>query len=409
MLVRRARRVEAVLGALQHNPVCALLGPRQCGKTTLARQVAARSKRPHIFDLETAVGRAQLAQPELALSPLEGLVVIDEIQRKPELFALLRPLADRPSGRAKFLVLGSASPDLVRGASESLAGRIGFVDLSGFDLGEVGTRHWSRLWVRGGFPRSYLAEDEDSSFAWRRDFIRTFLERDLPQLGIRIAAEQLERFWMMLAHYHAQIWNGSELARSLSVSERTVRHYLDVLTGAYVVRQLQPWFENIAKRQYRAPKVYVRDSGVFHALLSIVNPEEIRRHPKLGASWEGFALEQVLAVAGAAQAYYWGTHAGAELDLLLFRRGRRYGVEFKFGDAPRMTKSLHIALQDLRLERAWIVYPGERSYPVHEKVEAVPLADLAERLRLAGLGQAPRGPRKRRGARPSPSAGDRRR
>jgi predicted AAA+ superfamily ATPase len=394
MLIRRARRVEALLGVLQRSPVCALLGPRQCGKTTLARQLAARSKGAHTFDLETAVGRAQLAQPELALSPLQGLVVIDEIQRKPELFAVLRPLADRPRGRAKFLVLGSASPDLVRGASDSLAGRIGFVDLDGFDLGEVGARHWSRLWVRGGFPRSYLAEDEDASLAWRRDFIRTFLERDLPQLGIRIASERLERFWMMLAHYHAQIWNGSELARSLSVSEGTVRHYLDVLTGAYVVRQLQPWFENIAKRQYRAPKVYVRDSGVFHALLSIVTPDEIRRHPKLGASWEGFALEQVLAVTGSAQAYYWGTHAGAELDLLLFRRGRRYGVEFKFGDAPRMTKSLHIALQDLGLERAWIVYPGERSYLVHDKVEAVPLRDLAERLRVAGLGQTPRGRRR---------------
>jgi hypothetical protein len=401
MLVSRRRSVDTVLETLARNPVCALLGPRQCGKTTLARQVAARRTRSHFFDLETAIGREQLARPELALGGLEGLVVIDEIQRRPELFTALRPLADRPRSKTRFLVLGSASPDLVRGASESLAGRIGVVDLSGFDLTELPRRRWLRLWLRGGFPRSYLAANDNLSLQWRRSFIRTFLERDVPQLGIRIPSVQLERFWMMLAHYHAQIWNGSELARSLAVSEPTVRHYLDILTGTYVVRQLQPWFENIGKRQYRAPKVHVRDSGIFHALLALGSFDELHAHPKLGASWEGFALEQVLSVAGSAQAYYWRTHAGAELDLLLFRRGRRYGVEFKYSDAPAMTKSLHIALQDLKLERAWIVYPGNRAYPVHEKVTVVPLVEAPEHLRRSGLAWAERAPARRgRGRRP---------
>lgn len=375
-LIRRPHHLAAVESALVSNPVCALLGPRQCGKTTLARQVAARRKHAHVFDLERASGRARLADPELALAPLEGLVVIDEIQRQPELFAALRPLADRPASRARFLVLGSASPDLVRGVSESLAGRVGFVDLSGFDLGEVGAAHWRTLWLRGGFPRAYLAPSEARSLSWRRDFIRTFLERDVPQLGIRVPGEALRRFWLMLAHYHGQIWNGADFARSLGVSEHTVRRYLDLLSGTYVVRQVPSWFENIGKRQYRAPKVYVRDSGLLHALLSLRDRSELEAHPKLGASWEGFALEQVLSAVGTGEAFFWGTHAGAELDLLLFRRGRRYGVEFKYGGAPAMTRSLHIALADLGLERAWIVYPGTERYPVHEKVEVLPLADV---------------------------------
>lgn len=378
-MIRRTRSIKAVRSALTHNPICVLLGPRQSGKTTLAREVAKRGL-SHYFDLETAVGRARLASPELTLAPLSGLVVIDEIQRQPELFTVLRPLADRPRSRARFLILGSASPDLVRGASESLAGRVGFVDLGPFDMGEVGTPKATILWRRGGFPRSFLARSDSRSFDWRQDFIRTFLERDIPQLGVRIPAETLRRFWQMIAHFHAQIWNGAELARALGVSEHAVRGYLDLLTGTFLLRQLPPWFENIGKRQYKAPKVYVRDSGLLHALLSVQRREDLEGHPKYGASWEGFALEQVLSVAGSRNAFFWGTHAGAELDLLLIRRGRRYGIEFKTTAAPQMTKSLHVALADLKLERAWIVYPGEEAYRVHERVEALPLARITTTL-----------------------------
>lgn len=393
-MIRRPRYLAEIERVLAHNPVCALLGPRQCGKTTLAREIVRRRKDAHVFDLETAAGRARLAQPELTLAPLRGLVVIDEIQREPRLFEILRPLADRPRRPARFLILGSASPDFVRGASESLAGRVGFVDLGGFDLTEVGTRQMRRLWVRGGFPRSYLARSEALSFRWRHDFARTFLERDVPQLGVRIPGEALHRFWMMLAHHHGQIWNGAELARSLGVNEHTVRRYLDILSGTYLVRQLPPWFESISKRQYKAPKVYLRDSGLLHALLGIGSWEELAGHPKLGASWEGFALEQVLALAHGADVFFWGTHAGAELDLLLMHRGGRCGIEFKYGDAPTMTKSLHVALADLKLDRAWIVYPGRERYAVHEKVEVLPLQEAPDRLAfLGGPGRAVRRPR----------------
>ncbi len=400
-MIRRRLHLAEIERVLLHNPVCALLGPRQCGKTTLASEVVRGRKHTHVFDLETAVGRARLAEPELSLSPLRGLVVIDEIQREPKLFEVLRPFADRPGTPARFLVLGSASPDLIRGASESLAGRVGFVDLGGLDLTEVGVRNLRKLWLRGGFPRSFLARSEALSHRWRLDFVRTFLERDVPQLGIRIPSEALRRFWMMLAHFHAQIWSGAEIARSLGVSEHTVRRYLDLLAGTYLVRQLPPWFENISKRQYRAPKVYVRDSGLLHALLGLGSWGELGAHPKLGASWEGFALEQVLALARGADAYFWGTHAGAELDLLLIHRGRRYGIEFKYSDAPVMTKSLHVALADLELARAWIVYPGSESYAVHEKVEAVPLGKIPDLLALMdGVPQAEK-PQRRRKAGPS--------
>ena len=383
-MIRRPRRLAEIKRVLSHNPVCALLGPRQCGKTTLAREVISGRRDAHVFDLETAAGRARLAEPELSLSPLKGLVVIDEIQRQPGLFEVLRPLSDRRGAPARFLILGSASPDLLRGASETLAGRVGFVDLGGFDLTEVGARNLRKLWLCGGFPRSFLAGSEPLSVRWRQDFVRTFLERDVPQLGIRIPAETLRRFWMMLAHYHAQIWNGAEFARSLGVSEHAVRRYLDVLAGTYLVRQLPPWFENLSKRQYKAPKVYVRDSGLLHALLGIGSRGELETHPKLGASWEGFALEQVLALAHGRNAYFWGTHAGAELDLLLIHGGRRYGIEFKYGDAPVMTRSLHVALADLKLDRAWIVYPGTESYAVHDKVEVAPLAEMPDRLAFMG-------------------------
>jgi hypothetical protein len=370
---------------LTHNPIGALLGPRQCGKTTLARQFAATRPSRYI-DLETIAGRTYLADPETTLASLTGLVVIDEIQRMPELFTILRPLADRRPTRTRFLILGSADPGLIRGVSESLAGRIGFVDLTGFLVNEVGARKLQRLWVRGGFPRAFLARSDALSFERREDITRTILERELPQLGPRIPAVTLRRFWMMLAHYHGQTWNGSELARSLDTSEPAVHRYLDLLTGAFLVRQLQPWFTNVAKRQVRAPKVYLRDSGILHTFLGIESWTDLLGHPKFGASWEGFALEQILSVIGTRFAYFWGTHAGAELDLLLRHGGKYYGVEFKAGDAPGMSKSLHVALQDLKLEHAWIVYTGKHTYRVHEKVEVMPLAEFlknAAKMRFA--------------------------
>lgn len=394
----RLRRRDDVERTLRRSPVCALLGPRQCGKTTLAREVFRSAGGSAWFDLETAAAREALSRPELALSGLRGLVVIDEIQRDPRLYAALRPLADRDAAPARFLVLGSASPDLVRGASESLAGRVGFVDLGGFDLSEVGADALRSLWLRGGFPRSLLAPTDDESLAWRRDFVRTFLERDVPALGIRIPSETLRRFWTMIAHYHGQVWNGAELARSLGVGEHAVRRHLDVLVGAYVVRRIAPWHENLAKRQFKSPKVYVRDSGILHTLLGIGSEEALFGHPKVGASWEGFALEQILSLAPDAEAYFWGTHGGAELDLLVLHGGRRYGVEFKCADAPGMTKSLHVALRDLSLDRAWIVHPGEGRYPVHEKVEAIPLAEAVRTLPFLARppgGPSPRAPRAR--------------
>lgn len=278
----------------------------------------------------------------------------------------------------------AASPDLIRGAAESLAGRVGFVDLGGLDLTEVGVQAWHQLWLRGGLPRSFTSSSDDLSLDWRRDFVRSFLERDVPQIGINIHAESLRRFWQMLAHYHGQTWNAAELARSMGVNERTVGRYLDVLVGTYLVRRLPPWFENLSKRQVKAPKVYVRDSGLLHALLGLESRADLESHPKLGASWEGFALEQVLGLARRAAAYFWGTHAGAELDLLLVHGGRRYGIEFKYRDAPAMTKSLHVALDDLHLERAWIVYPGTVSYPVHDRVEVLSIDDTQARLGFLG-------------------------
>jgi predicted AAA+ superfamily ATPase len=330
--------------------------------------------------LERPATLQRLAEPTTALEPLTGLIILDEIQRQPELFPLLRVLADRKPEPARFLILGSASPSLVRGVSESLAGRVSFVDIHGFDLVEVGTKALQPLWWRGGFPLAFLAATEEDSQRWREDFIRTLLERDLPQLGITTPAATLRRFWSMIAHFHGQVWNAAELARSLGATEPTARRYLDTLTSMYLVRQLQPWFENLGKRQVKAPKIYVRDSGLLHQLLGLESFHALEGHPKLGASWEGFALEQVLGITGDQQAYFWATHSGAELDLLVHWRGRRWGFEFKYSDAPTMTKSMHIALEDLKLERIFTVYPGKETYSMHEKVEALPLAQLPERL-----------------------------
>ncbi|HMK60469.1 MAG TPA: ATP-binding protein [Dissulfurispiraceae bacterium] len=373
-MIDRPFFINQVLTALKRAPVVALLGPRQCGKTTLARMIAGDDS--IFFDLEAVSDRRRLQNPELVLGAASGTVILDEIQAMPELFPVLRVLADRPGRRTRFLILGSASPHIVANVSESLAGRVEFIELSGFILDEVSVSADRKLWVRGGFPRSFLAKSEVDSLAWREGFIRTFLERDIPQLGIRIAAAALRRFWTMLAHYHGQTWNGSELGRSLGLSDKTVRSYLDVLTGTFMVRQLQPWHENIAKRQVKAPKLFLRDSGILHALLTLNNLHELIGHPRVGASWEGFALEQVLQSVGPSEAFFWATHGGAELDLMFMRGGRRYGVEFKFSEAPKATRSLHTAILSLQLEHVWIVCPGKHVYPIDEKITVCPLKDI---------------------------------
>lgn len=378
-LVERKRLRARIEERLATSPVVSVLGPRQAGKTTLAREVA-KGRTATIFDLEDPRALARLEHPLSALEPLEGLVVIDEVQRMPELFPLLRVLADREPSPAKFLILGSAAPSLVRGVSESLAGRVAFVDMAGFDLTEVGAEAFERLWLRGGFPRSFLAESDTSSLDWRNDFIRTFLERDVPQLGITIPATTLRRFWTMIAHYHGQVWNAAELARSLGSSEGTARRYIDLLSSVFLVRQLPPWFENVGKRQVKSPKIYIRDTGLLHALLGLEDKAALESHPKLGASWEGFALEQVLAVTGERNVYFWATHAGAELDLLLFSKGQRIGVELKYGDAPKVTRSMRIAIGDLGLERLFVVHPGPDSHSLDERIEAVSIRDLERRL-----------------------------
>ena len=372
LVIPRPSVIAQITRTFDIHPVVALLGPRQCGKTTLANMIAEREPATY-FDLENPVDLRRLSAPMIILEQLGGLVIIDEIQHRPDLFELLRVLVDRPQNPARFLLLGSASPQLVKGASESLAGRIGFVDLSGFDLAEVGVQQRDRLWLRGGFPRSFLASDDPLSLAWREAFIRTFLERDIPQMGITIPAETLRRFWTMIAHYHGQVWNAAQFARSLGTSEVTARRYLDILSGAYMVRVLPPWFENIAKRQVKAPKIYIRDSGVLHALLQLRTLADLQSHPKLGAAWEGFALEQVIGFLKTRDAYFWATHAGAELDLLVRAVGRHYGFEFKYADAPGVSRSMHIAMHDLSLEHLWVVYPGHQAYALDEKISVIPI------------------------------------
>jgi uncharacterized protein len=375
-MIDRQSDVRLVRTALRRSRVVAILGPRQCGKTTLARQFVPADS-INYFDLEDPQSLARLSEPDIALRPLRGLVVIDEIQRRPELFPLLRVLADRRPLPSRFLILGSASPDLLSQSSETLAGRLETVHLEGFRLADLGPRAQGRHWLRGGFPLAYTAKSEADSVAWRQQFLQTFLERDIPQLGIQVPAVALRRFWNMLAHYHAQTWNGAELARALAVGESTVRRYLDLLTGVFMVRQLQPWFENLGKRQVKAPKVFVRDSGLLHSLLGIATRRDLEFHPKVGASWEGYAVEEVLKALRPDEAYYWATHQGAEIDLLLFKNGRRIGVECKRSDAPTMTPSMRIALDDLKLDRIVVVYPGERRYVLTDRVDVIPLVELA--------------------------------
>lgn len=381
-MIPRPEFVHQIEASFQIHPVTALLGPRQSGKTTLARFLADRDRRQStIFDLENPVDVRRLSAPMQALKDLSGIVIIDEVQRKPELFELLRVLADLPDRTARYLLLGSASPYLVKGVSESLAGRIGFVDLTGFQLGEIGANNRNRLWTRGGFPRAYLADSESDSRRWRENFIRTFLERDIPQLGISIAAETLRRFWTMVAHYHGQVWNAAEFARSIGTAENTARRYLDILAGAYMVRVLPPWFENLKKRQVKAPKLYIRDSGLLHSLLQIPNLTTLQGHPKIGASWEGFALEHVIHVFQARDAYFWATHAGAELDLMTTIAGKRYGFEFKYADAPGRSRSMHIAISDLGLTHLWVIYPGEQEYELDEKITVIPVEKVSQLAR----------------------------
>ena len=383
MLIDRNRHRDRIEALLHQYPVVAILGARQVGKTTLALQVLERYEGPgERFDLEDPADLARLDDPRLALSGLRGLVVIDEVQRRPELFPVLRVLADRRPRRARFLVLGSASPELLQQASETLAGRIAFHTLDGFDLEEVGARELDRLWLRGGFPESFLARSHEASFAWRRNFLRTFVERDLPQLGVKISGTTMSRFWAMLAHYHAQVWNASEIGRAFGVTDKTVRSYLDVLSAGLVVRQLRPWHANIAKRQVKSPKVYIRDSGLLHGLLDIRDRRDLDRHPKVGASWEGMMLQQVTARLGADpdDCFFWATHSGAELDLLVVRGRMRWGFEFKRSSAPTLTRSLTAALDTLQLSRAFIIHAGDHTFQLHERVTAIPAARLLEDL-----------------------------
>ncbi len=377
MEILRSALVEHVIDLLGSFPVVALIGPRQVGKTTTARQlIASYSGRAHFFDLESPRDLARLQDPLLTLESLEGLVVLDEIQRLPDVFPVLRVLADRRGTPARFLVLGSASPELLRQSSETLAGRIAYHEVTGFSLEEIGARSWQRRWLRGGMPRAYLARDDAESHLWREQFLATFLERDLPQLGSRVPSEAMRRFWSMLAHLHGQVMNYSRLARSLDVSDATIRRYLDLLTSSFVVRRLQSWSENLGKRQVKAPKVYLADSGLLHALLGIVDVPSLQGHPVVGASWEGFAMDQVLSRVGARwrDCHFWATHGGAELDLLIVSGGRRLGFEFKRTSAPSLTRSMKIAQEALRLDSLEVIYPGPHRFPLAQGIDAVPLS-----------------------------------
>jgi uncharacterized protein len=381
-VLNRARQVAAVERLLAANPVVGLIGARQVGKTTLALDVGRRRGAVHRFDLENPRDLARLGDPMLALEDLRGLVILDEIQRRPELFPVLRVLSDRPRKPARFLVLGSASPELLRQSSESLAGRIHYYRLDGLAIEEVGERNLSRLWLRGGFPRSYLAKNDAESLDWRIQFIATFLERDLPQLGVSAGAETLRNLWTMLAHYHGQLLNASALAQSLGVSVPTIGRYVDALVATFVVRRLRPWHENMKKRQVRSPKLYLADTGLLHALLGITNRLDLERHPKVGASWESFAMSEITARLGARpeECWFWATHQGAELDLLVVRGRQRLGFEIKRSSAPRLGASMRIALSDLHLSRLLVVHAGKDAYDLAKRVRAVPLTMLGDEL-----------------------------
>jgi hypothetical protein len=375
-MIERTLLKQTIQQKLETNRVVTLIGPRQCGKTTLAREFVSPSS-VNYFDLEDPLSQASLDQPMTTLQDLTGLVVIDEIQRRPEIFPVLRVLADRTPLPARFLILGSASPALLRQSSESLAGRISNIQMSGFNLKEVGAQEQNNLWRRGRFPLSFIAPSEEASLDWRRDFVHTFLERDIPQFGFNIPSTSLFRFWSLLAHYHGQVWNAAEAARTLTVSEGTARRYVDLLQDLFMVRLLQPWHANLRKRQVKSPKVYLRDTGLLHALLGIRSKQELLLHPRSGASWEGFVIEEVINAVSPDEVYFWATHSGAELDLLIIKDGKRIGVECKRVDAPRQTPSMRTAVQDLDLSKLFVIYPGSKPYPLTDKIHAIPLASLA--------------------------------
>jgi len=377
--MKRKHFLQIIKDAFKVHPVVAILGPRQCGKTTLARMYANETTtlpKENYFDLEDYYDLARLENPQLSLSPLKGLIVIDEIQRKPDLFPTLRVLCDKPKKNQKFLILGSASSKLLRQSSESLAGRIHYIELTPFNFQE--TKDLKKLWIRGGFPRSFLAEDEGASLLWRKSYIRTFVEQDVPSLGFRIPPQQLWRFWMMLTHYHGGTFNGSEIGKSLNLSYKNIRSYTDLLTDTLMIRQLQPWHENISKRQVKSPKIYFRDSGLFHTLLGAEGESEILRHPKLGSSWEGFALEEIIRFykANPLDCYFWATHSDAGLDLILFVKGQKLGFEFKYTDFPKITKSMQIAQKELKLDNLTVIYPGNKTIPLTKDIQAIGLEDF---------------------------------
>jgi len=378
-MIERFALLQELSASVRNTPVTALLGPRQCGKTTLAKEFA-DARNGSYFDLESQEDQARLENPATILRQLaaskDSLVVLDEIQQVPQLFNVLRVVVDDPQVQGRFLVLGSASPTIIKGVSESLAGRIHFIELGGFSLEEAGQQSMHTLLVRGGFPRSFLAATDAASRTWREDFIQTFLQRDIHQFGFATPAPALRRLWTMLAHYHAQTCNYSEIARSMDITTKTVRAWLDILTGTYMVRQLQPWFVNISKRQVKAPKVYIRDTGILHSLLGIEDYHALLGHPRLGASWEGFAIEQVLRILQPPEAYFWATHSGAELDLLLMRRGKNHGFEMKFAEAPKISRSMEVARADLQLEHLWVIYPGQHRFPMNSRTTALPLSHL---------------------------------
>jgi predicted AAA+ superfamily ATPase len=376
-MIDRPGVIKRIKTALSRSRVVALIGPRQVGKTTLARQFVSLDS-INYFDLEDPVSLARLDEPMTALRDLRSLVVIDEIQRRGDLFPILRVLTDRVPLPARFLILGSASPDWMRGSSESLAGRVEFVNINGLSLPEVGYEKLDSHWLRGGFPLSFLAKNESDSFSWRENFTRTLMERDLPQWGVRIPAASLLRFWRMVAHYHGQVWNAADLSRSLGISQPTARSYLDILEGVFMIRVLQPWYANLGKRQVKSPKLYFRDSGILHQLLGIRNWKDLQENPKLGASWEGYALEEVLKKLEPDEFYFWGTYNQAELDLFIIKHGHRYGVEFKYSDAPVITPSMKIAINDLALEKLFVVYPGVKSYPLADNILVLPITQISK-------------------------------
>ena len=385
----REQAIARVSRSFQVHPAVAVVGPRQCGKTTLAKLFVHNETQVSFFDLERYTDRRLMDNAESILLDQTGIVVIDEIQRLPELFEVLRVVFDNPNTRAKFLVLGSVSPTLIKGVSESLAGRVGIEHLSGFSIDEVSEIHWKSLWYRGGFPRSVLAEDDELSVIWRESFVETFLERDVPQFGLTIPPDTLRRFWTMLAHFHGQVWNGAEFARAIGRNEITARRYLDILSSAFMVTVLTPWHENIKKRQIKSPKIYIRDTGILHTLLELNSYSALMSHPKVGASFEGLVIEHIINRLRSRNCYFWGTHAGAELDLLVMVNGKRYGFEVKFSDSISTSRSMRSAIQNLRLEHLWIVHPGTENHQLDKTISMVSVEHITNLIDCLKQGNSP--------------------